>query len=143
KTLFGFDGIVVNYASPYAPCTAYVLLHHVFGQSNRVKGAWGHAVGGMGAITRAMARAAGEAGVEIHTGVGVAKVLVEQGRAVGVVTGNGEVLRGKAIVANVNPKLLYEQLLEPAVVPEATRERMRNWRCGSGTFRMSVALSRL
>lgn len=143
KALFGFDGIVGNYASPYAPGTAYVLLHHVFGQSNGVKGAWGHAIGGMGAITRAMARAAMEAGVEIHTGVGVAKVLVEQDRAVGVVTGSGEVLRGKAIVANVNPKLLYEQLLEPAVVPEATRERMRNWRCGSGTFRMNVALSRL
>lgn len=143
KALFGFDGIVGNYASPYAPGTAYVLLHHVFGQSNGVKGAWGHAIGGMGAITQAMARAAREAGVEIRTDAGVAKVLVEQGKAVGVTTNTGEVLRGKAIVANVNPKLLYEQLLEPADVPPATLERMGSWRCGSGTFRMNVALSRL
>ncbi len=143
KALFGFDGIVGNYASPYTPGSAYVLLHHVFGESNGVKGAWGHAIGGMGAITQAMARAATEAGAEIRVGAGVSKVLVEQGRACGVVMADGEVLRGRAIVANVNPKLLYEQLLEPAQVPAATRERMANWRCGSGTFRMNVALSRL
>ena len=143
KALFGFDGIVGNYASPYAPGTAYVLLHHVFGESNGVKGAWGHAIGGMGAITQAMARAATEAGVEICTDVAVNKVLVEQGKATGVVTASGDVLRGKAIVANVNPKLLYERLFDPADVPPATLERMGNWRCGSGTFRMNVALSRL
>ncbi|KRG62649.1 FAD-dependent oxidoreductase [Stenotrophomonas humi] len=143
KALFGFDGIVGNYASPYAPGTAYVLLHHVFGESNGVKGAWGHAIGGMGAITQAMARAATEAGVEIRTDAAVSKVLVEQGKAVGVVTTSGDELRGKAIVANVNPKLLYERLFDPADVPPATLERMGNWRCGSGTFRMNVALSRL
>ncbi|MGH8052760.1 MAG: phytoene desaturase family protein [Stenotrophomonas sp.] len=143
KALFGFDGIVGNYASPYAAGTAYVLLHHVFGESNGVKGAWGHAIGGMGAITQAMARAATEAGVEIRTDAGVAKVLVEDGVATGVMLATGEVLRGKAIVANVNPKLLYERLFDSADVPPATRERMRNWRCGSGTFRMNVALSRL
>ncbi len=143
KALFGFDGIVGNYASPYSPGTAYVLLHHVFGESNGVKGAWGHAIGGMGAITQAMARAAMEAGVEIRTDAAVNKVLVERGRAAGVVTANGEVLRAKAVVANVNPKLLYERMFDPSDVPVATLERMRNWRCGSGTFRMNVALSRL
>ena len=51
KAVYGYDGIVGNYASPYAPGSAYVLLHHVFGVVNGVKGVWGHAVGGMGAIT--------------------------------------------------------------------------------------------
>ncbi|MCA0198058.1 MAG: NAD(P)/FAD-dependent oxidoreductase [Proteobacteria bacterium] len=143
KALFGFDGIVGNYASPYAPGTAYVLLHHVFGEANGVKGAWGHAIGGMGAITQAMARAAIEAGVDIRVGEGVREVLVEDGRAVGVATSGGETLRARAVVANVNPKLLYQRLLPAAAVPPATRERMRNWRCGSGTLRMNVALSRL
>ena len=143
KALFGFDGIVGNYASPYSAGTAYVLLHHVFGQSNGVKGAWGHALGGMGAITQAMARAAEAAGARIRTGAGVRRILVEGGRVVGVETVHGEVLRARAVVANVNPRLLYEQLLEPGQVPAATRERMAHWRCGSGTFRMNVALSRL
>jgi phytoene dehydrogenase-like protein len=143
KAVFGFDGIVGNYASPYTPGSAYVLLHHVFGEVNGVKGAWGHAIGGMGAITQAMAKSAATSGVEIRTGCGVREVIVERGRAVGVVTEQGETLRARCVVANVNPKLLYERLLDPAVVPEPTRERMANWRCGSGTFRMNVALSEL
>ena len=53
KAAYGFDGIVGNYASPYTPGSAYVLMHHVFGEVNGKKGAWGHAIGGMGAITQA------------------------------------------------------------------------------------------
>lgn len=143
KALFGFDGVVGNYASPYTPGSAYVLLHHVFGEVNGVKGAWGHALGGMGAITQAMAKSAAAAGVEIRTGCGVREIIVENGRAVGVITEHGETLRARAVVANVNPKLLYEQLLDPSAVPAPTCERMANWRCGSGTFRMNVALSEL
>lgn len=143
KALFGFDGIVGNYASPYTPGTAYVLLHHVFGQSNGVKGAWGHAIGGMGAITQAMAASAREHGVHIHTGCAVERVLVEQGRAVGIVTADGDKIYARAVVANVNPKLLYQRLMRQAEVPSATRERIAHYRCGSGTFRMNVALSRL
>ncbi|MBV6803271.1 phytoene desaturase family protein [Xanthomonas axonopodis pv. cassiae] len=143
KALFGFDGIVGNYASPHTPGTAYVLLHHVFGQSNGVKGAWGHAIGGMGAITQAMAASAREYGVQIRTGCVVERVLVEQGRAVGVVTTGGETIHARAIVANVNPKLLYQRLMRPGDVPATTRECIAHYRCGSGTFRMNVALSRL
>ncbi len=66
KALFGFDGIVGHYASPYAPGSAYVLLHHCFGEVNGEKGRWGHAIGGMGAISEAMAKAAREKGVEIR-----------------------------------------------------------------------------
>lgn len=143
KAVLGFDGVVGNYASPYTPGSAYVLLHHVFGEVNGVKGAWGHAIGGMGAITQAMAGAARAAGVEIHTGCGVREVIVDNGRVIGVVTTRSDVLHARAVVANVNPKLLYERLMARDVVPAPTRERMANWRCGSGTFRMNVALDRL
>jgi len=143
KAVLGFDGVVGNYASPYTPGSAYVLLHHVFGEVNGVKGAWGHAIGGMGAITQAMASAARAAGVEIHTSCGVREVIVEKGRVTGVVTTRSDVLHARAVVANVNPKLLYERLMARDVVPAPTRERMANWRCGSGTFRMNVALDRL
>ncbi len=143
KALFGFDGVVGNYASPYTPGSAYVLLHHVFGEVNGIKGAWGHAIGGMGAITQAMATSASAAGAQIRTRCGVREIIIEAGRAVGVVTDQGETLRARAVVANVNPKLLYEQLIDPTAVPAATRERMAHWRCGSGTFRMNVALAQL
>jgi phytoene dehydrogenase-like protein len=90
KALFGFDSIVGNYASPYTPGSAYVLLHHVFGEVNGKKGVWGHAIGGMGAITQAMAAACAEQGVEVRLETPVASVLTEKGRAVGAVTEAGE-----------------------------------------------------
>jgi len=143
KAVLGFDGIVGNFASPYTPGSAYVLLHHVFGEVNGKKGAWGHAIGGMGAISQAIASAAREKGVEIRTGVGVAEVLVENGRAVGVVTDSGETLRARAVVSNIHPRLLYQRLLDPALLPGDFNERIERYRSGSGTFRMNVALSEL
>ncbi|RAK58950.1 FAD-dependent oxidoreductase [Phenylobacterium hankyongense] len=143
KAVFGFDGVVGNYASPYTPGSAYVLLHHVFGEVNGKKGAWGHAIGGMGAITQAMAACCRERGVEIRTGVAVAEVLTEKGRAVGVVTDRGETIRARAVVSNLNPKLLFGKLVDRAVQPTDFAERIDNYRSGSGTFRMNVALSGL
>ena len=143
KAAYGFDGIVGNYASPYTPGSAYVLLHHVFGEVNGKKGAWGHAIGGMGAISQAIAKAAAARGVEIRTDAAVREVLLENGRAVGVVTTSGEAIRAAAVVSNLNPKLLYTQLIDGAALPEDFRRRIASWRCGSGTFRMNVALSEL
>ncbi len=143
KAAYGFDGIVGNYASPYAAGSGYVLLHHVFGEVNGKKGAWGHAIGGMGAITQAMAKAAAERGVDIRVNSGVREVIVERGRAVGVLTSNGTAIRARAVISNLNPKLLYGSMIDPAVLEPNFRERINHWRCGSGTFRMNVALSEL
>jgi len=143
KAAYGFDGIVGNYASPYTPGSAYVLLHHVFGEVNGKKGAWGHAIGGMGAITQAMAKVAAARGVDIRTDAAVREVLVENGRAVGVVSEQGDVIRAGAVISNLNPRLLYTKLIDGAVLPEDFRRRIASWRCGSGTFRMNVALSEL
>jgi len=143
KAAYGFDGIVGNYASPYAAGSAYVLLHHVFGEVNGKKGAWGHAIGGMGAITQAMAKAAAERGVDIRLSSAVREVIVESGRAVGVVLEDGAAIRAKSVVSNLNPKLLYGKLIDASALDPNFRERMQNWRCGSGTFRMNVALSEL
>jgi phytoene dehydrogenase-like protein len=143
KAAYGFDGIVGNYASPYSAGSAYVLLHHVFGEVNGKKGAWGHAIGGMGAISQAMAKAAAERGVDIRVSSPVREVLVEAGRAVGVVTERGEAIRARSVVSNLNPKLLYGSLIDPKALPQDFRERIGHWRCASGTFRMNVALSEL
>src|SRR5579859_960153 len=143
KAAFGFDGVVGNYASPYTPGSAYVLLHHVFGEVNGKKGAWGHAIGGMGAITQAMARACAGRGVEIVTDAAVREVVTENGRAVGAVTEGGRSLRARAVVSNLHPKLLFQRLVDPGVLPADFKERIDRYRSGSGTFRMNVALSEL
>jgi phytoene dehydrogenase-like protein len=143
KAAYGFDGIVGNYASPYTPGSAYVLLHHCFGEVNGKKGTWGHAIGGMGAITQAMAKSAASHGTEIRLGTSVRAVIVEKGRAVGVVTDKGEAIRARAVVSNLNPKLLFGNLIDWAVLPDPFVERIMKYRNGSGTFRMNVALSEL
>jgi phytoene dehydrogenase-like protein len=143
KAVLGWDSVVGNFASPYTPGSAYVLLHHVFGEVNGKSGAWGHAIGGMGAITQAMAKECTARGVAIETGVAVEQVIVEGGKAVGVRLADGRELRAKTVVSNLNPKLLYQKLVPRDAVDIDFGERIDRYRCGSGTFRMNVALSEL
>ena len=143
KAALGWDSIVGNFASPYTPGSAYVLLHHVFGEVNGKSGVWGHAIGGMGAISDAIATECRARGVVIDTDAEVAQVLVEDGRAVGVALADGRTLRAGVIASNLNPKLLYTRLVAPEHLDDDTTARIRRYRCGSGTFRMNVALSEL
>lgn len=143
KALIGFDAIVGNFASPYQSGSAYVLLHHLLGEVNGKAGQWGHAVGGMGAITSAMSAEALARGVKLETGAKVDQVLVEHGKATGVRLSNGDELSAAIIVANVNPKLLHLHLLDPYCVPNDTLRRFEQYKCKSGSFRMNVALSEL
>lgn len=143
KGILAFDALTGNYATPYTPGSAYVLLHHVFGEVNGVEGAWGHAIGGMGAITQAMAAACREQGVEIRTEAEVSEVLRAGNRVNGVRLTSGDELSARVIAANCNPKLLFGKLLQDDAVPDAFARRMRDWKCASGTLRMNVALKEL
>lgn len=143
KAAFGFDAVVGNYASPDTPGSAYVLLHHVFGEVNGKKGAWGHAVGGMGAITRIMAKVCRDLRVEISLESPVSQVLVDNGRVAGVRLESGEEIAASRVIANVGPKVLYDRMIADADLPQDFRRRMKGFKAGSGTFRMNVALSEL
>src|SRR2546422_482851 len=103
----------------------------------------GFGIGGRGAITQAMARAARGHGAEIETEAGVREVIVEGGRAAGVILDNGETIRAKYVVSGVNPKLLYTRLVPSGALAPEFLERISRWRNGSGTFRMNVALNAL
>ena len=143
KAAFAFDGIVGAYASPQTPGTAYVLLHHCFGEVNGRPGVWGHAVGGMGAISDALAQSARARGAVIRTGCAVAEVLIEGGRAAGVRLADGEIIPAGLIAANIGPKLLFRSLIPKGAVPQDLHDRFCSIKTGSGTFRMNVALAEL
>lgn len=143
KAAFAFDAVVGNYASPSTPGSAYVLLHHVFGQVNGEDGAWGHALGGMGAITSAMRAEAESLGVAVFTDAEVAEVVVENGVATGVRLADGGVLRGRRIAANVGPKRLFLDLVDERHLDAEFLRRIRGYRTVSASFRMNVALSEL
>jgi phytoene dehydrogenase-like protein len=143
KALYGFDAIVGHFASPYAPGTAYVLLHHLVGQVNGKQGLWGHAVGGMGAITQAMAKEALSLGVKIVLDAEVENLEISRQKVKGITLKNGEVVESDITIANVNPKLLFCDLIESSDLNEDTRSHFESYKCQSGTFRMNVAISAL
>jgi phytoene dehydrogenase-like protein len=143
KGVFGFDATVGSFSSPMTPGTAYVQLHHCFGEVNGKKGAWGHAIGGMGAITQAMRKACEARGVTFELEAPVRQVIVERNRATGVLLEDGREFRANYVVSNLNPRLLYGSLIQQNDLPEDFRDRIAHWKCGSGTFRMNVALSEL
>ena len=141
KAALGFDAVVGHFASPYEPGSAYLLLHYALASVNGKPGQWGHAIGGMGAITQAIASECARRGVVMRTSAPVAQVVVEGGRACGVVLASGERVDGRHVVANVNPKLLFGTLVAAEHQPDEFRARVAGYRCASGTFRMNVALS--
>ncbi len=143
KAALGFDAIVGHFASPYTPGSAYVLLHLALGEVNGQRGRWGHAIGGMGAISGAIAGECERRGVAIRTASPVARVVVKAAWACGVELDSGEVIEAERVVANVNPKLLFTRLVAPEHLPDDFRARIGAYRCASGTFRMNVALSAL
>ena len=95
KAYLAVSAIIGTALGPMSPGSAYVLLHHYMGDVDGNVGAWGFARGGMGAITQAMAESLRAAGGEIRTGNGVEHVLVENGRATGIVLDGGEEIRGR------------------------------------------------
>lgn len=142
KALFGFDAIVGHFASPNEPGSAYVLLHHVFGEAAGVPGAWGHAIGGMGVITQAMQKACAAQGVEIFTDTSVQKIGTQNGKAT-IVTTSRLNYKTSLVVSSVHPKSLFEKLVAHEDLPDDFRTRIKNYKSHSGTFRMNVALSKL
>ncbi|MCZ6709347.1 MAG: NAD(P)/FAD-dependent oxidoreductase [Gammaproteobacteria bacterium] len=143
KGILGLECVIGNFVDPYQSGTAYVLLHHAFGEVNGRIGAWGHARGGMGAITQAMAAFAQAQGVEIETDAPVREICVEDQTARGVVTEDGRKITARAVAGNVHPKILLTKLLDPNLLSADTRRRIEGYRSHSATFRMNVALREL
>ncbi|HEY5622548.1 MAG TPA: NAD(P)/FAD-dependent oxidoreductase [Gammaproteobacteria bacterium] len=142
KGTLGFDAIVGNFASPYAPSSGYLLLHHALGETGGVAGAWGHAVGGMGSITQAMERAAAAQGVDIRVACPVSRIERRAG-GFDVHTAEGAVVRAHQVAGAIHPQTLFLELLDPASLPDAFVERIGAWKSESASFRINVALSEL
>ena len=100
---FALQGLIGTLAGPDDPGTAFVGFYHELGLATGVPGAWGYARGGMGAVTAALRAAAEAAGVAIRTGSPVTGVLVEHGRAAGIVLEGGGELPAQLVVSNADP----------------------------------------
>jgi phytoene dehydrogenase-like protein len=142
KGALGFDAVVGHYASPYMAGSAYLLLHHALGEVNGVQGAWGHAIGGMGAVTDSMAAAVRETGVELRVG-NAARKITRDGSALVVTTAAGDEIRARVVGGAIHPRTLFTQLIDRRDLPDDFVSRIAAWRSESASFRMNVALGEL
>lgn len=141
---FAPQGIIGTHASPEARGTAWIMAFHALGgELNGSDGTWASVYGGMGSITRCLAEAAVEAGVEIRTGAPVASVVVEGGRAVGVSLADGSFVGARAVLSNADPVRTFSQLLPEGSLDPAFAERVRSWRLDGAVMKVNLALDAL
>lgn len=141
KAVFAYYASIGTFASPKTPGSAYVLLHHLMGEHEGA-GGWGFVRGGMGAITQAIAESGARFGMEVKTDSPIAKVLVEEGRAVGVVTETGEEYRAAIVASNMNAKPLMLRLVGRDRLPADYVRDLEGFRTTSTAFKINVACHR-
>jgi phytoene dehydrogenase-like protein len=130
-----------SFVSLYQAGSAVNLLHLSIGEIDGVRGGWALAKGGMGAITQAMAAAARGFGAKIRTDAPVARLLMEQNRAIGVRLENGEEIRSRVVLSNADPRRTFLSLVGEEHLDESFAAGIRAYRMGTGCFRMNIALS--
>ena len=130
-----------NFASLDALGSAIPYFHHALGEFEGERAAWGHARGGMGAITQAMAASGRVHGVGYRTGAAVERILIESGRAVGVRLEGGDEFRGRYVLANTDPKRTFLKFVGRENLPEGFADGIERLRMGHATVRMNLALS--
>jgi phytoene dehydrogenase-like protein len=134
-------GVVGVWAGPRTPGTAYNLLHHALGEIDGISGGWGQVIGGMGAISQALARSAEAAGAEIRTGAPVASIDVRNGRAVGVTLADGEEIRAPIVASGAHPKTTVLDLAGAENFPDEVAQDMRRYRTRGGSVKINLVLS--
>jgi len=143
KGTLATDAIIGSFASPSMPGTAYVLFHHVMGETNGKRGVWAYVKGGMGGLTQALARAAQDLGVDIRTEAEVAAIRVRDGSVSGVVTRNGDEFSARHVASNVDCNVTFKRLLDPAVLSPDFLAAIDRIDYSSASLKINAALSSL
>lgn len=137
------DAIIGAWASPSTPGTGYVLFHHVMGETNGNRGVWAYVEGGMGRLSELLADAAREAGAEIRTGMSIASVIVEGGRAGGVILEDGTAVEARAVLSSVDPHCTFVDLIDGEQLPEDLLRGIQALDFRSPAAKINLALDRL
>lgn len=143
KATLATDAIIGAFASPSMAGTAYVLFHHVMGECNGVRGVWGYVRGGMGGITQALASSARALGVDIRLGSPVARIVVRDGRARGVVLADGMEFSAHQIASNADPNVTFLTLMDEHDLPDEFLRAVKQIDYRSASLKINVALSEL
>jgi len=143
KATMSASGIIGTFLGVRSPGTAYVLLHHYMGEIDGAFRSWGFSRGGTGAISNAIADAAREAGAETRTQAGIGRILVKDGRAVGVALENGDELFADVVSSSVDPRLTFQRMIEPEHLPPDFLEEVRRYKYRGSSGKVNLALDAL
>jgi phytoene dehydrogenase-like protein len=143
KATMSASGIIGTFLGVRSPGTAYVLLHHYMGEIDGAFRAWGFARGGTGAISNAIGDAAREAGVEIRTQAAIAKIIVKDGKAKGVVLANGDEIYADTISSSVDPRLTFNKFIEAEHLPADFLEDINRFKYRGSSGKVNMALDGL
>ena len=143
KATMAASGIIGTFLGIRSPGTAYVLLHHYMGEIDGAFRSWGFARGGTGAISNAIADAAREAGVEIRTLAGVARIEVNGGRATGVVLDNGDQVMADVVLSSVDPNQTFLRFIDDRELPGDFVDDVRRYKFRGSSAKVNLALDAL
>jgi len=143
KATMSASGIIGTFLGIRSPGTAYVLLHHYMGEIDGAFRSWGFSRGGTGGISLSIAGAAKEAGAEIRTQAPVQKILVKNGRAVGVALKSGEEISCNVVSSSIDPHLTFEVLMDVKDLPSDFLESVKRYKFRGSSGKVNLALSGL
>lgn len=134
-------GVVGVWAGPYSPGTAYNFLHHALGELDGNAGSWGQVIGGMGAISEAIASSARSHGAEIRTDAEVVSIDSAGGRITGVTLADGSVHRAPIVASGAHPKTTIMNLAGAQNFPDEVGEDMAAYRTRGASVKINMVLS--
>jgi phytoene dehydrogenase-like protein len=143
KATLATDAVIGAMAAPSTPGTAYVLFHHVMGETKGKRGVWAYVRGGMGGLTQALASAAKSLGVQINTGAEVARIVLKSGVAAGVALANGDEYRAGVVASNADANVTFNRLLDPRLLPPSFAEAVNRIDYSGASLKINVALAEL
>jgi phytoene dehydrogenase-like protein len=143
KATMSASGIIGTFMGPRSPGSAYVMLHHYMGDIDGAFRAWGFQKGGTGEVSMAIARSAEYFGAKIITEAAVEKVIVKNGRAVGVALENGDEYQSDIVVSGLDPKLSFLKLVDESDLPSDFLQSIKNFRIRGSSGKVNLALDGL
>jgi phytoene dehydrogenase-like protein len=143
KATLATDAIIGAFAAPSMPGTAYVLFHHVMGETNGKRGVWAYVKGGMGGLTQALASVGKSLGVTLRTEAAVARIDVQDGAVTGVTLANGDAYQAKVVASNADAHVTFCKLMDARLLPPDFAAAVDRIGYDSASLKINVALDRL
>ncbi|MEE8308031.1 MAG: NAD(P)/FAD-dependent oxidoreductase [Gammaproteobacteria bacterium] len=143
KGALSLDAVLGTNSGPRSNNSVFTALHRMSGNNGGAAGDVSIPLGGMGAVTEALAAAAREAGAEIRTGSPVSNILMDGDSIKGVQLANGEQITAAVVISNADPKTTMMSLLGARHLEAGFARKFGNIRASGSAAKLHLALDDL